>query len=68
MKQNESVNYSDLGDKNKGEAFMRKGQIGDWKNHFTPQMNQEWDQWIKEKLARLEGCKIIMDQNGASFA
>ncbi len=40
----------------KGQAgFIRKGQIGDWKNHFTPQMNQEWDQWIQHSL---EGTQL----------
>lgn len=31
--------------------FFRKGTTGDWKNHFSPEMQKEFDQWIKENLA-----------------
>ena len=33
-----------------GQDFIRKGIIGDWKNHFTQEMNQEWDPWIEQNL------------------
>jgi len=26
--------------------FIRKGVVGDWKNHFSPESSAEWDQWI----------------------
>ena len=31
--------------------FMRKGQIGDWKTHFTPQINEYIDHLCSERLA-----------------
>ncbi|OMO72137.1 hypothetical protein COLO4_27812 [Corchorus olitorius] len=30
-------------------AFFRRGEVGDWKNHLTPQMAQKLDQISKEK-------------------
>ena len=37
---------------NKGEkvAFMRKGQVGDWVNHFTPELEKRFDEWEKRSL------------------
>ncbi len=37
----------------KGE-FIRKGQVGDWVNLFTPELTAEYDAWIREELARLD--------------
>ncbi|KAK3887240.1 hypothetical protein Pcinc_008636 [Petrolisthes cinctipes] len=31
-------------------GFYRKGVIGDWKNHFSQELNQEMDKWIKENI------------------
>ena len=31
--------------------FMRKGQVGDWKTHFTPQINDYIDHLYSERLA-----------------
>ena len=37
----------------KGE-FVRKGQVGDWVNMFSPELTAEYDAWIREELARLD--------------
>ena len=31
-------------------SFIRKGQTGDWKNHFTPEMTARFDAWMADKL------------------
>jgi len=31
--------------------FIRKGKTGDWKNHFSPELNKRIDQWMKANLA-----------------
>jgi len=31
--------------------FIRKGITGDWKNHFSPEMNSRLDEWIAKNLA-----------------
>ena len=28
-----------------------KGKTGDWKNHFSPELNARIDEWIKKNLA-----------------
>ena len=38
--------------------FMRKGKVGDWKNHFTPEQNEEYDRIIAEKLG---GTGLVFD-------
>ena len=37
----------------KGE-FIHKGKVGDWVNHFTPELTAEYDAWIREELTRLD--------------
>ncbi|KAK8398369.1 hypothetical protein O3P69_003928 [Scylla paramamosain] len=32
-------------------TFFRKGKTGDWKNHFTPELQKKMDHWIKENIA-----------------
>jgi len=34
----------------KGNAFIRKGKVGDWKNYFDDEMNKDWDAWIADQL------------------
>lgn len=63
MKENPAVNYShwdDLGFRNKQETlFMRKGEIGDWKNYLNKEQNSQFDEIIKEKLE--DKVKFIYD-------
>ena len=43
-----------------GNTFIRKGIIGDWKNHFDEDMNKEWDPMIEEQL-KGSGFKMIFE-------
>jgi len=48
---NSAINFLE----SKGESkepckFIRKGKTGDWKNHFSPELNVRLDEWIKKSL------------------
>ena len=30
--------------------FTRKGEGGDWLNHFDEKTNQEWNVWVRDQL------------------
>lgn len=30
--------------------FIRKGQVGDWQNYFTPEINEKFDKWIEANI------------------
>lgn len=31
--------------------FVRKGVTGDWKEHFSPELNRRIDEWIQRNLS-----------------
>jgi len=58
FKKNPSVNM-EAADPNQGKkgTFIRKGIVGDWKNHFDEETDQQWDKWIQENI---EGTDLII--------
>jgi hypothetical protein len=55
MKNDNSANLSWLRlRKKKGDEFMRKGIVGDWKNFFTAEQSAEMDSICAEKLNGFE--------------
>ncbi|XP_046641045.1 sulfotransferase 1B1-like [Daphnia pulicaria] len=41
-------------------TFFRKGKTGDWKNHFSPELNERIDNWIQDNLAGSD-LKFVME-------
>ena len=57
MKRNAS-SFSIPTKNDKAAPLLRKGQVGDWKNHFTPELNERFE---KEVLSKLEGSGLEFD-------
>ncbi|EFX63192.1 hypothetical protein DAPPUDRAFT_268909 [Daphnia pulex] len=54
ISKNESVNFEigkKIGFMNQDGAFIRKG---DWKNHFSPELNRRIDAWVEANLAETD--------------
>ncbi|KAI9563465.1 hypothetical protein GHT06_010928 [Daphnia sinensis] len=53
FQKNESVNNKaakKFGAMNEDGRFIRNGKTGDWKNHFSPELNQRIDEWVARNL------------------
>jgi hypothetical protein len=58
MKKNPAVNLEPIMAKKNGPDFLqttelrfiRKGQVGDWKNYMTPEMAARFDAWTEENI------------------
>ncbi|XP_051274299.1 sulfotransferase 6B1 [Dicentrarchus labrax] len=46
MKKNSANSHAGV-----GNIIFRKGEVGDWKNHFTPEQSQEMDEAFNKHLA-----------------
>lgn len=44
---NQNNNDND-NDENNDVKFIRKGQIGDWKNHISEELSKKFDKWIEK--------------------
>ena len=66
MQGNKAVNYDDMGSKGLYNedayqyGFMRKGEIGDWKNFFTDEMSKRMDETIAKYFDPI-GLKFVYE-------
>eukprot|EP00794_Sanderia_malayensis_P006300 gene6300-7022_t len=65
MKQNQTLNMENefikkMSFTDKGGSFVRKGEVGDWKNYFTDDMNKRMDEAI-DKHFKGTGLEFIYE-------
>ncbi|XP_068704974.1 sulfotransferase 1B1-like [Montipora foliosa] len=53
-----SSNYKQTDEDDNIAQTLRKGVVGDWKNHFTPEMDERFD---KEVIGKLSGSGLEFD-------
>ncbi|XP_060694031.1 sulfotransferase family 5A, member 1 isoform X2 [Hemiscyllium ocellatum] len=57
MKDNQMINYTlvpnEIMDHQRGK-FMRKGKVGDWKEHFTEEQKQHFEKVFQEKMRDMD--------------
>jgi len=53
FQKNSASNKSNPNWKEGRGQFIRKGIVGDWLNHFTSDLNKEYNKWIEESLSKL---------------
>ena len=60
MQANPKTNYStfELIDTSR-TPFIRKGEVGDWKNYFTIAQNESFDQYFEEQMKEYEELKTL---------
>ena len=52
FKKNPAVSLAAL-TKGSGKSFLRKGEVGDWHNHFSEDLAKDWNLWIEEEKRKL---------------
>lgn len=62
MAKNKTTNYDHwdvYGLRNPKESkFMRKGQVGDYKNHFDSKLNEDFDEWLAIKKEQMPSIQF----------
>lgn len=49
FRKNSSVNMtSNYANETSNGSFIRKGAVGEWRKHFSPERIEDWKQWVEE--------------------